>query len=91
MYALQSGRKVLTASKKDKRVSLSLLFYLIGNIVLAIIFFLAVTFQGCYFLPEYSSFFPSCEAMIYNEKYIYIYIWSLSCSCHRAPKTLVIS
>ena len=53
MYALQSGRKVLTASKKDKRVSLSLLFYLIGNIVLAIIFFLAVTFQGCYFLPEF--------------------------------------
>lgn len=77
MHALQTGRKVPTAPKKDnRRVSLSLVFYL-GNIVLTIIFFLAVTFQGCYFLPEYSSFFPSCDAMIYNEKYIYTYIFGL--------------
>ena len=77
---LPSPRKVLPAPKKDKkRVYLSLVFYL-GSIVLAIIFFLAVTSL------QNTPFFPSCDAMIYNKKYIYI--WSLSCSCHRAPKYL---
>ena len=66
-------KKVVGAPRGEgnkKRVHLHFIFYL-GNIILAIMFFLVVTSHGCYFLPEYSSSFPSYDVLIYNKRYIF--------------------